>query len=128
MTRRLNLLNASLIVTGATLALAVATAAFAQSSSARLTDAQYIRAAACAAWEPAVGQDRSLAERVAAEARGRQAGVLTRAEAAADNAARQARRVQGDALALQQLSARFAEQCSGLADAAPRAGLVSAAH
>lgn len=128
MTRRLNLLNASLIVTGAALALAVATAAFAQSNGARLTDAQYIRAAACAAWEPAVAQDRALADRVAAEHRGRQAAVVTRAEAAADNAARQARRAQGDALALQQLAARFAEQCSGLADASPRAGLVSAAH
>ena len=130
MTRRqpLNLLNASLIITGGVLAAAIATSAFAQTSPARLTDAQYIRAAACAAWEPSAGTGTAVADRVAAEARGRQAAVVSRAEAAADTAARQARRAAGDRLAEQQLSARFAAECSGLAALSPQGGQVAAAH
>ena len=116
MTRRqpLNLLNASLIITGGVLAAAIATSAFAQTSPARLTDAQYIRAAACAAWEPSAGTGTAVADRVVAEARGRQAAVVSRAA--------------GDRLAEQQLSARFAAECSGLAALSPQGGQVAAAH
>ncbi len=129
MTRRpLNLLSASLIVTASVVVIGAAASAFAQPSTARLTDAQYIRAAACAAWEPSVGAGTTLTERVAAEARGRQSAVVSRAEAAADTAARQARRAAGDRLAEQQLSARFAAECSSLAALAPQGGLAAAAH
>lgn len=122
----LNLLSASLIVTAGVLAVAAATSAFAQTSPARLTDAQYIRAAACAAWEPVVGSGTAVADRVALEARGRQSAVTVRAEAAADAAARQARRASSDTLAQQQLSARFTAECLSLAASSPRGGLAAA--
>lgn len=109
------LLTASATVTLAGVVLAAATAALAQPARAdRLSDAAYIQAAACAGWAPVVGDDAVVA-RVEAEGRNRLPGVTSRARTARDNAARQARRAAGDALARQQLAARFEAECAAFA-------------
>lgn len=122
-----------ILVTSATLALAgalliAATAAVAQPAdrAARLTDSQYIHAAACAAWAPVAVGDDSLAAWVEAEGRTRLPGVTSRARTARDAAARQARRAAGDDLARQQLAARFAADCGDFAPATLAAARIAA--
>lgn len=121
------------LVTTATVALAgalliAATAAAAQPAdrAARVSDAQYIQAAACAAWAPVAIGDDSLAAWVEAEGRMRLPAVTSRARAARDTAARQARRAAGDDLAQRQLAARFAADCGELAPTILAAARVAA--
>ena len=125
-----NLLTASATVTIAGIVLVAATAALADPAArtARLTDAQYIQAAACAAWAPVAVGDETLADRIEAEARGRLPGVTSRARTARDNAARQARRAAGDTLARQQLTARFEADCAVYVTPAGAGGGVATAN
>ncbi len=86
----------------------------------RMSDARFIAAARCAAWEPVARPDAGIAALYAAQPR-RLPTVQDRARLAWVEADRSARRAaRGDELAVTQLRIRFDRECAAFLPAAPQ--------